>query len=155
MLWVSISQIWEDLAIVSCFMASSFIFCCCTKGKVVIVDKLRSTKLEASCCVCMCVCVCVCVCVHVCARMWVCACDTKFVIVNSQRYFLGQSLLKSVCNDVTLAGINQTPEERFQYVHLVLISRFNYTVKTVWFQDSMHKNRYVWKRRKLFYFPLK
>jgi len=45
-------------------MATSFSFCCCAKGKVVIVDILRSTELEAMKPVGVCVCVCVRGCIH-------------------------------------------------------------------------------------------
>lgn len=61
-----------------------FSFCCCTKGKVVfvdIVDILISTELEAMKPVGVCVCMCTRARVHSC----LCACDTKFIIVNSQR----------------------------------------------------------------------
>ena len=131
------------------FMATSFNFCYHTKGKVVMMDELGSTDLQAMKPV-----VCVCVCARarwrICVCMWYEICFCKF-----SRDLLGQPLLKSIWYDVTLADISQTLEERFQCGHLVLTSRFNYTVKTVWFQDSMCKSRYIWKRRRLFYFPLK
>jgi len=44
---------------------------------------------------------------------------------------LGQPLQKSTWNDVTLADISQAPEERFQYGHLGLTSRYSDTVETV------------------------
>jgi len=64
-----------------CFMATSFSFCCTTKGKVVIVDILRSTELEAMKLVGVCVCVCVCACVRARARACVHVCIHECVHV--------------------------------------------------------------------------
>jgi hypothetical protein len=87
-MWVSDES--EKIShLLRCLMATSF--CCFTKGKVGIVDELRSTELEAM----EPVGVCVFEHVNACVHGYVCACGMKLLLCIL-RDLLGQLLLKSV-----------------------------------------------------------